>query len=73
MSLYKSYLKFTKLPLINYLKSINVNLEFKSVQSAASYLSRNHTDAQIISLFKFTKRYLAENFSKLNRKEIQHI
>ena len=71
ISNYYSYLKFSKPVLVNYLKSINVNMEFKTIQSAASYCNKNHTDNLLNNLYKFSRRYLAENFSSLSLPEMK--
>ena len=71
MAHYRLYLKFTKNPLISYIKSIGVKDKFTTIQSAASYLSRNHSELQLLNLLKFTRRYLAEHFSTLKLNELR--
>ena len=71
MSLYKTYLQFSKPVLVNFLRSIGVSLEFKSIQSAASFLNRYRDERTLASLKKFSQRYLAENFSKLSLPEMK--
>ena len=71
MSLYKTYLQFSKPVLVNFLRSIGVSLEFKTIQSAASFLNRYRDERTLASLKKFSQRYLAENFYSLSLPEMK--
>ena len=71
MSLYKAFLAYGKTALFNYLNSIGVNQQFRTVQSAASYLSQNYSEQDLKNITPFTKRYLAERFSTLNLSEMK--
>lgn len=71
MSNYSHYLKYSKNVLIEFLRSIGVTQEFKTIQSAASFLNRYRDERTIPSLKKFARRYLAENFSSLSLPEMK--
>ena len=71
MSLYKTLLSYGKTVLFNYLKSTGVKQQFRTVQSAASYLSKNYSEDKLRNLNSFTKRYLSERFSSLNLSEMK--
>ena len=73
MSLYKTFLSYGKTALFNYLSSTGVNQHFRTVQSAASYLSENYSEHDLKNLIPFTKRYLGERFSRLNLSEMKVI
>ena len=71
MSNYKAYLKYSKTVLIEFLRSIGVTQEFKTIQSAASFLNRYQDERTPVNLKKFAQRYLAENFSSLSLPEMK--
>lgn len=71
MSLYKTLLSYGKTVLFNYIKSTGVNQQFRTIQSAASYLSKNYSEDDLRNLNPFAKRYLSERFSSLNLSEMK--
>ena len=71
MSLYKTFLSYGKTVLFNYLQSTGVNQQFRTIQSAASYLSKNYSEDDLRKLNPFAKRYLSERFSSLNLSEMK--